>query len=64
MFSFHFVPVSPANGDVMFNISRTSGVLTVSGTLDRETVSRLIISVKVYMFVCVAESILPHAGNK
>ena len=54
MFSFHFVPVSPANGDVMFNISQTSGVLTVSGTLDRETVSRFIISVKVYiMFVCI-----------
>ena len=50
--SLHFVPVSPAIGDVMFNISRTSGVLTVSGNLDRETVSRFIISVMVYTFRC------------
>lgn len=55
MFSLHFVPVFPAIGDVMFNISQTLGVLTVSGTLDRETVSRFIISVKVYP--CVVFSI-------
>ena len=42
-----FTLVSPDSDDVVFNISRISGVLTVSGTLDRETVSRFIISVKV-----------------
>lgn len=39
--------VFPPNDDISFSIGRTSGELAVSGTLDRETLSRYIITVDV-----------------
>ena len=42
-----FSSVSPANDDVTFSIGRSSGELSVSGTLDREALSRYFLTVDV-----------------
>ena len=39
--------VIPPNSDVTFMAGSTSGVITVNGTLDRETLSRYIVQVSV-----------------
>ena len=42
-----FIAGIPENEAVLFEIGATSGVLTVSGTLDREVFSRYVVIVKV-----------------
>lgn len=39
--------VIPANNDITFFVGLTSGLLRVNGTLDRETLSRYIVTVDV-----------------
>lgn len=46
-FDDYFIVVIPTNDDAFFSIDQTSGELTVSGTLDRETISRYIVTVNV-----------------
>ena len=45
--SIYFLSVSPVNDDVSFSIGRSSGELSVSGTLDREALSRYFLTVDV-----------------
>lgn len=39
--------VIPANDDVTFSVGQTTGVLMVTGSLDRETQSRYLVTVDV-----------------
>lgn len=40
--------VIPASDDITFSIGRSTGVLSVNGTADRETHSRYLVQVKAY----------------
>lgn len=43
----YIFPVSPPHNDVMFSVGRTSGVVEVNGTLNREASSRYLVTVNV-----------------
>ncbi len=42
-------PGTPQNGAVLFDIGQVTGLLTVSGDVDRESFARYVVIVKVFM---------------
>lgn len=53
----HFMTMNialPANDDVTFTIGQTTGELVVSGTIDRESISRYFVTVDVSLVIVYA----------